>query len=76
MLELPLLDRMIARRVAAGRQQDIGRVLTSRFGGVTPEVTAALQTVSDSARLDELIDLAARCPDLDAFRACLTAQGI
>jgi hypothetical protein len=73
MLELPHMDQ-IAREIAAeARQEDFLRVLRIRFGPVPAEIGAALETISDEAKLDELVDLAVGCPDLEAFRAGIPA---
>ncbi len=57
---------------AETRCNDILRFLAARFGAIPPEIEAALKAITDPARLDDLIDWAARCPDLAAFRARLT----
>jgi hypothetical protein len=63
-----IADKVRAEEQADTRRKDILRVLTVRFTTVAPEIATALQRVDDTARLDELIDWAVRCPDLDAFR--------
>jgi predicted transposase YdaD len=50
------------------KRESIVRFLTARFGPLPPDVSPA---VDDEPLLDELIDLAATCPDLAAFRARL-----
>jgi hypothetical protein len=66
-IESPLIQELRAR----WRQQDILRFLTGRFGNVPPEIVTALQAITEEARLNDLVDWAARCPDLEAFRARL-----
>jgi hypothetical protein len=63
MIESPLIQELMAKRV----HKAIHRVLRARFGDVPPEITSALQTVLEDDQLDELVDWAARCPDLEAF---------
>jgi hypothetical protein len=66
----------VKERVAKERrdrsQRILLRFLRARFGPVPPETRAAVQAVEDETRLDALIDLAAQCPDLDAFRTRLS----
>ena len=47
--------------------------LEVRFGSVPADRVAALASVTDAARLQELHRLAVTCPDLDAFEAGLKA---
>ena len=72
MIESPLLQEFEAKATCRARRKDIVQFLQARYGPVPPELTAALQGVEDEAKLDELVELAARCPDLDSFRAGLT----
>src|SRR5262249_13634636 len=72
MIESPLIQELIAEV----RQQFLVRVLTVRFGTVPAEVCSALQTVTEDADLDELIGLAACCPNLDAFPARLSLLAV
>lgn len=68
MIESPLIQELVVERM----HKDILRVLAARFGPIPPAVASALQTIQDEAKLDDLIDWAARCPDLEAFRNRLT----
>jgi hypothetical protein len=67
MIESPVLQRFVAE----GRHKDIIKFLRVRFGPLTEDVTAPLQTIVDESKLDELVEAAASCPDLEAFRARL-----
>jgi hypothetical protein len=67
MIESPVLRDFVAEF----RQADVLRFLRRRFGEVPADLSAAVQQVSEPARLDRLIDAAADSPDLDAFRAQL-----
>jgi hypothetical protein len=69
MIESPLIQEVVSQF----RQKDIGQVLAARFGPVPPEISTARQAIMDGAKLDELVDWAARCPDLDSFRARLSS---
>jgi hypothetical protein len=70
MIESPLIQEIVAERM----HKAILRFLTRRFGSVPQEIERRLRTVQDEARLDELLDLAADCPDLETFRARLLSQ--
>ena len=71
MIESPWLKEIIEEREAEQLRKDIMGILAERFGKIDPEVPAALQSISDSVRLQELLRLSVRCSDLDAFRARL-----
>jgi hypothetical protein len=63
MIESPVLRRLLQET----RQESILRVLVARFRMEDPDIKAELNTVYDDERLDELLDLAVTCPDLDSF---------
>jgi hypothetical protein len=67
MIESPLIKELLAER----DQKAIIGFLRGRFGEVPPEITTRLGKIFNLKKLDELIDHAARCPDLEAFRAQL-----
>jgi hypothetical protein len=69
MIESPLIQELLAEQA----QTYIFRVLAARFGPVPPPVVATLKSVSDTQKLDKLVDWAAVCPDLEAFRARLAS---
>jgi hypothetical protein len=65
MIESPVLQRLIAET----RRKDILAFLAARFGPPAEDLRAALQIIEDETKLDELVESAASCPDLEAFRA-------
>jgi hypothetical protein len=67
MIESPLLQELAAEM----KQEDILIILSERFGAVSHETEAAIKETSDVETLQEMLRLAARCPDLAAFRAQL-----
>ena len=67
MIESPVLQELLAER----SHKAILRFLAGRFGTVPPEIATAMQGTQDEAKLDEVIDWAARCPSLDEFRTRL-----
>ena len=67
MIESPLIQELVAERA----HKDILRVLNARLGSVPPEIATALDGIQDDAKLDDLIDWAARCHSLDEFRTHL-----
>jgi predicted transposase YdaD len=71
MIESPVLQRLTAEREAETQRKDILKILRVRFGPLTQDVTASLQTIEGKSKLDELVEVAASCPDLEAFRARL-----
>jgi hypothetical protein len=69
MIESPVLQNFLAKRL----HKNILTYLRGRFGDIPPETEAALRAVIDETKLDELTNLAARCPDLESFQAGLSA---
>ncbi len=69
MIESPWLKEIVEEREAEQQRKDLLKFLAARFDSVPADVKTRLQTITDSGRLEELIDWAGRCPDLDAFRA-------
>ena len=67
MIESPLIQELMAQRT----HQDILRVLEARFGAVSQEIAAELQTIRSIAKADKLVSAAATCPDLASFAAHL-----
>ncbi len=82
MIESPLTQELTAKggakRAAQGhimtRKQDLIRVLAVRFGAVTPEIDALIQTMDIEETLEALVDWAAQCPDLQSFRTRLVSH--
>jgi hypothetical protein len=68
MIESPLIRELQAE----SRHKDILRVLNFRFGPIPTDVSTGLRAITEDNKLDELIDWALRCPDLDAFRSRLS----
>ena len=68
-----LIDEVEAKAVAKAKQAAIVRVLRGRFGTVPRDIAKALLRRKRESMLDELIDRAATCRDLDAFRAGLSS---
>lgn len=67
MIESPLIQELLAERM----RQAIQKVLTGRFQSVPSELMTLLQAIQEETKLDELVVWAARCPDLESFRARL-----
>jgi hypothetical protein len=64
-----VLQKLIAEKL----QKAIQQVLKVRFGSVPRDVSRLLREILDERKLTQLTDIAAGCPDLDAFRAALLA---
>jgi hypothetical protein len=67
MIESPLLQKMIAETL----HEVILDALKDRFGTVPRDVTRPLREVIDEKKLRQLIRVANKCPDLEAFREAL-----
>lgn len=66
-----LLDQIHRDLRAETLRKNVITILQARFGTVPAERVAPLDALTDDARFDELVRLAATCPDLDAFTAGL-----
>ena len=73
MIESPLIQELRQEFMAQRGHKDVLLVLAVRFGSVPPEIEAAVRAIQDEARLDLLVDWAALCPDLEAFRTRLAS---
>ena len=69
MLESPLLQKFFAEKL----HEVILDVLKDRFGTVPRDVTKLLRAVIAERKLRKLTVLAAKCPDVEAFREALLA---
>lgn len=67
MIESPLIQEIVAEV----RHESILRVLKARFGSIPPEMATALQAIHDEQKQNDLLEIAASGPDLEAFRARL-----
>jgi hypothetical protein len=68
MIESPLIQELEAEFA----QNSILLVLEGRFGSVPEDIRAAVRRTQDQPALRAMTLLAARCPDLDAFRRGLS----
>jgi hypothetical protein len=75
MIESPLIQELEAeftqKATQKARHESILLVLESRFGPFPEDVRTAVRRVSDESALRAMTVLAARCPDIDAFRSGL-----
>jgi hypothetical protein len=74
MIESPLIREMMAKNTAETRHKDILRVLARRFGPVPEQLGVAVRAVHDESKLEELLDEAASCLDLESFQKRLLGQ--
>lgn len=63
----PLIQGIIDEALEKGRRDRIVAVLAARFGPEARTLRKDLKAVGDPA-LEELVTIAATCPDLDSFR--------
>lgn len=73
MIESPLLDRLLAQRDRQTKQADILRFLKSRFGNVPGDLAEKVRS-ADAVILDDLIDFAGSCSNLESFALRLKAN--
>jgi hypothetical protein len=69
MLESPMLTRLVAETL----HRAILAILEARFPPIPRDLPRRLRKILDEPRLQQLILLAAKCPDLSAFRESLVA---
>jgi hypothetical protein len=82
LLSSPAAERLMAEREREAAERaalekartDLLRVLRARLGNIPEEVQAQLRALQDQQKLDELLDVAARCADLEAFRQALNVR--
>lgn len=67
MIESPLIQEIVTEAQQTGQVKTIRLVLESRFGAVTPSITAGLEQVKDDEKLARLTRHEALCPGLQAF---------
>src|SRR5262249_53759479 len=70
MIESPLIKEILAE----SKQDDILTVLKARFGEVPLELAKRLRRISSEKKLEKLIEEAARCASLKAFREQLQSR--
>jgi len=79
MIESPLIKELEAEFTSKAMREamhdSILLVLESRCGLPPEDVRSAVQRVQDASALRAMTVLAARCPDLDAFRRGLPSAG-
>jgi hypothetical protein len=68
MLDSPFMQELFQQRECAVRRQDILDILKDRFQVVPEDVAARVRLIDREERLKELLLMAFRCEDLDAFR--------
>lgn len=71
MIESPVLQELKAEWTADAKAEAVLRVLEGRLGPISPDVRAAVLAEKNGVRLNALLDRAAVCPSLEAFRAGL-----
>jgi hypothetical protein len=71
MIESPVLLEFEANVKRKELARILEKVLLARFGAIPPEVATALRGIVDPAKLDELVESAVCCPDIEGFRAQL-----
>lgn len=71
MIESPLIQELMEQRDRESKHEAILDNLEARFGPPPAEVSLAVRSISDLARLRDLHRLAATCTSLEAFRSHL-----
>jgi hypothetical protein len=71
MIDSPILNELIAEKVAEAMQKAVLGLLEDRFGAVPLDVAQRVKDVTNADHLLQINKRAARCPDLDTFRQAL-----
>ena len=74
MIESPVLKEFLNEQICAARRDDIVRILKERFSDVAEELVVEMEPIEDMQRLDELVKIAVRCPDLATFQDRMRGQ--
>ena len=69
--ESPLIQEIVARSKQEGKHEMILQFLEGRFDAVPADIAVHIKGILDEQKLQDLARYAARCPDLEAFRAHL-----
>jgi hypothetical protein len=67
MIESPMLQKWVAENL----HEAIEEALRARFKSVPRDLLSDLHKIINERRLKKLTGIAAKCPDLDAFREAL-----
>src|SRR5437868_3834582 len=73
MIDSPLLNDLIAEKVAQGLQKAVLALLEDRFGPVPLDIVQRVKEITDTDHLLQLNKRAARCPEPGALRQDLGA---
>lgn len=68
-IETPLMQEILHEQIRDELQGAIVEFLRGKFEEVPEELTVKVRAIQDVQQLRQLISVAARCSDLDAFRA-------
>jgi hypothetical protein len=68
MIESPVLQQLKAEWTQEAERKMIIKVLAARFGDEAKGLRAKLDRIDDEASLEELVEAAGTCPDLETFR--------
>lgn len=71
MVQFPIIEKIVGEATLRTRQEMILKFLEARFSPVPQDVDERVRQINDESRLNALVTHAARCADLDAFRAHL-----
>jgi hypothetical protein len=74
MIDSPLIRELVAENTQQTQHEDIGLVLTERFGPLDEALMARLKSVRKKKELIELLKFAVRCADIQAFQARLPVE--
>jgi hypothetical protein len=74
MIESPVLRRIVEESERKGLVKAILRFLETRFGSLTPMITAGLEQVKEEKKLVRLVDQAASCASLHAFEDAMRQE--
>ena len=78
MIESPLIDELVEesrhKAVVESNHKVILRFLRKRFGTVDDDLLVKVRAITDEQQLDDLLDEAVFCPDLNTFRTKLALR--
>lgn len=69
MIESPVLQEILAEIATETKASTLLAFLRARFSEVPTDLVTSIQAIRDSEQLDRLVESAASCPNLAAFRA-------
>ena len=71
-MQSPTIQRLMAINSCQTTQNNVLHLLERRFGGVPEDLAAHVRAIREQDKLNNLLDLAVDCVDMEAFRNAIS----